>query len=547
MNFKPQILDKIKKLKANTGNNFLKNNLYGIEKEALRITQKGNLSVNSHPEALGSKLTSEFITTDYSESQLELITPPKNTIEESVSYLEHLSYYVANNINKQMLWPCSMPCILPNEKEIPIAHYGKSNQGKLKELYRTGLKYRYGKTMQMISGVHFNFSFSQDFLSNYTKTINNQTINQENINDIYINVSRNYLRYSWLITYVFGASPIVTDKFLQNNSPSAFYLKPDPENFKQSNEYFAPYGTSLRMSELGYQNSLQSSNNVSFNSLDEYIKDFTNALSTENLDFKKIGVKTKNNKYLQINSNNLQIENELYNPIRLKSQKNKNLSNLKNLYNHGIEYIELRNIDVNPFSKQGFDVEQGYFLEIFLFFCTLIESPKFSSNKLELLEIKNNLSKITTFGLHEGLTIKYNNQTIFLQDFIKDIFESLEIIADFLDFISESETKNYSKIFNKYKKIIDNNETCSAKIIKQVYNKDSKTYNSFQEFGLNLAQKYSYYFAHDCTKNLNSELLDIIKQDTKNSLLKFQDINNQNQISFDDFLIDFNKNQTNFN
>tara|TARA_R110002094_G_scaffold15328_4_gene26622 strand:+ start:4114 stop:4590 length:477 start_codon:yes stop_codon:yes gene_type:complete len=154
MNFKPQILDKIKKLKANTGNNFLKNNLYGIEKEALRITQKGNLSVNSHPEALGSKLTSEFITTDYSESQLELITPPKNTIEESVSYLEHLSYYVANNINKQMLWPCSMPCILPNEKEIPIAHYGKSNQGKLKELYRTGLKYRYGKTMQMISGVH---------------------------------------------------------------------------------------------------------------------------------------------------------------------------------------------------------------------------------------------------------------------------------------------------------------------------------------------------------------------------------------------------------
>jgi len=543
MNFKNQISTKIEELKK-SNNNFSNKALYGLEKETLRITEKGNLSVNQHPKALGSKLTSKFITTDYSESQLELITEPKNSVEQAVEYLNHITYYISQNIGHQLLWPCSMPCILPNEKEIPIAYYGNSNQGKLKELYRIGLKYRYGKTMQMISGVHFNFSFSHEFLQQYIKLTNNiDNINQNDIDNIYLSLSRNYLRFGWVLNYLFGASPIVHVKFLNNKSPTALYLKPDSRNFKETHEYYAQYGTSLRMSELGYHNKKLSENMVSLNSLDNYINDLAKAISTENSEFLKIGVKTQNNKYLQINANNLQIENELYSPIRLKSQKDKNLSNLKNLAKSGIQYIELRNIDVNPFALAGFEVHQGYFTEIFLFFCMLLDSPEFASNKLELLAINSNLGKITTFGRHEGLTIRYQNQDVFLQDLLKEIFESLEVIAEFLDSISNSKEQKYKIAFDKYKNALNNHQTYSEQIYNNIYNLDSNKFNSFQDFGLNIAIQNKKYLDEEFKSNINQDIINEIKTDISNSLQEFEKIENTKEISFDEFLNNFNKTQ----
>jgi len=396
----------------------------------------------------------------------------------------------------------------------------------------------------MISGIHFNYSFSNEFLQAYLKIINNkENINQNDIDNIYLGLSRNYLRYGWVITYLFGASPIVHEKFLHNKSPTALYLKPDSQNFKNTHEYYAQYGTSLRMSELGYHNKKLSENMVSLNSLEKYIHDVAKAISTENSEFLKIGVKTQNNKYLQINANNLQIENELYSPIRLKSLKDKKLSNLKNLAKSGIQYIELRNIDINPFSIAGFDIEQGYFTEIFLFFCTLLESPEFSDNKLELLAINNNLEKITTFGRHEGLTIRYKNQDIFLQDLLKEIFESLEIISGFLDDITNSKDNKYKSAFITYKNKLNNNKTFSEQIYNNIYNFDSNKFNSFQDFGLSIALQNKKYFTEEFAGKINQDIINEIKRDISNSIKEFEKIETTKEVSFDEFLNNFNKTQ----
>ena len=135
----------------------------GVEREALRVLKEGKLSEHPHYQTLGSALTHPYITTDYSETLLEFITPVSQSIEQTVSQLEDIQRFTFKNIDGELLWPFSMPCFVSDEDKIPLAQYGSSNVGKMKTTYRQGLKNRYGSMMQVIAGIHFNFSFSLDF------------------------------------------------------------------------------------------------------------------------------------------------------------------------------------------------------------------------------------------------------------------------------------------------------------------------------------------------------------------------------------------------
>ena len=123
----------------------------GIEKESLRVTPEGRLSQTPHPLNLGSSLTHPSITTDYSESLLEFITPPDESIDATLEQLKKIHGFVYKNINNEILWVNSMPCVVGDNDSIPIAQYGKSNIGKIKTLYRVGLDHRYGRLMQTIA------------------------------------------------------------------------------------------------------------------------------------------------------------------------------------------------------------------------------------------------------------------------------------------------------------------------------------------------------------------------------------------------------------
>jgi glutamate--cysteine ligase len=135
----------------------------GIEREALRVLPEGKLSEQGHFYQLGSALTHSQITTDYSETLLEFITPVSYSAEESIAQLQDIQKYTFEHIQGELLWPISMPCFVDDAEKITLAQYGNSNIGKMKTAYRQGLKNRYGSMMQVISGIHFNFSFSQEF------------------------------------------------------------------------------------------------------------------------------------------------------------------------------------------------------------------------------------------------------------------------------------------------------------------------------------------------------------------------------------------------
>ena len=136
----------------------------GIEKESLRVAPDGNLSGRSHPRELGSTLTHPNITTDFSEAQLELITGVHATPEACIGQLHEIHRYVYSSLDDELLWVASMPCFVGDDADIPVGRYGTSNIGMAKTVYRLGLGHRYGRLMQTISGIHYNFSLPERLL-----------------------------------------------------------------------------------------------------------------------------------------------------------------------------------------------------------------------------------------------------------------------------------------------------------------------------------------------------------------------------------------------
>ncbi len=403
----------------------LSHNLMGIERESLRVDQEGNISQELHPQAYGSPLTNPVITTDFSESLIELVTKPVNGADKVLSELEKILHYVNHHLStSERLWPTSMPCILRGHTNIPIAQYGTSNLGRMKNVYRRGLAWRYGSVMQAIAGIHFNYSFSDDFWQTYHDLISPDLSLRCFIDNHYMGLTRNVLRYGWLLPYLFGASSSVCKSFMKG------YHEHDLQEFDY-NTLYLPYATSLRMGDIGYQNNQEDKKGVkaNYNSLYYYIHSLRAAMQTSCEDCERIGVK-QDGEYRQLNTNILQIANEYYSSVRPKPLLHGMDRPLKALKNNGVGYIEIRSLDVNPLTPLGIDKPQIHFLEAFLLFCLLQNSAVISSK--EQFEIDNNDKLVAHKGRHPELMLISNGRQILLQDWGQEIMQQIKECAKLL-------------------------------------------------------------------------------------------------------------------
>lgn len=416
--------NQLSQLRSEAATNAVKGIQRGIEREALRICPEGKLSRQDHPQALGSALTHPYITTDYSESLMELITPPSNDIETTFNQLKDVHHYVLSHLGEQMLWPMSMPCFISNEDDIRIAQYGSSNVGKMKTTYRVGLKNRYGSMMQAISGIHYNFSLPTEFWQllqqHEASTDDLQTFQSSK----YMHMVRNIKRYVWVVTYLFGASPAMCKSFLQGRETGLNF-----ESFGKGS-IFLPNATSLRMSDLGYTNSAQSALNIEYGSLTDYIERLRQAIKTESDEYKNIGVKV-DGQYKQLNHNILQIENELYAPVRPKQVAKSGEKPTDALERRGVMYVELRALDVNPFSPYGITLEQMRMLDIFLLFCLFNEQSELSQAQQQ--EAEANQDAVVLNGRDKTLAVTVNGETIAISDMMTSLFAEFEQIGQWLD------------------------------------------------------------------------------------------------------------------
>jgi glutamate--cysteine ligase len=366
----------------------------GLEKESLRVAVGGSIAQTPHPHGLGSALTHPSITTDYSEALLELVTPPFNNFADTLQFLDDTHRYVYSQLDNEILWATSMPCVVEGDASIPIAEYGTSNAAQMKTAYRRGLGHRYGRMMQAIAGVHFNYSYPEEFWLLYQSILGDERDSRTFISESYIGMVRNLQRFGWLVPYLFGASPAICASFL-GASPTS--LK---KWFKYS--YYAPYATSLRVGDIGYQNNKEGEAGIK-----------VNYNSTPYPEYEKIDL-VSNGEWQQLNTNILQIENEYYSSVRpkqiLQGEEKPSLA----LARRGVAYIELRSLDVNAYQPLGISEEQMRFLESFLLFSLL--SPSGPYDDAELVEIKYNINAVAERGRDPALKLKRAGGEVLLRD-----------------------------------------------------------------------------------------------------------------------------------
>jgi glutamate--cysteine ligase len=428
------VLELLGSLEAKPNKGFI---MRGIEKEGLRVTPGLDIAQTSHPEKLGHALTNPRITTDYSEALLELITPVEDTKDDLLATLHETHQYVLKNIGTESLWAGSMPCRLNGNDSIRIAEYGDSNIGTLKHVYRKGLDVRYGRIMQSIAGLHFNFSLSDEFWLALQSSESNQQSLQDYKSSKYFALTRNFRRYSWLLMYLFGASPALDESFLDGQGHEL-------EPFDDKGTLFKPYATSLRMSDLGYHNNAQSSLSICFNTLSNFTNTLGRAVATSYPKYEEIGIK-KGDEYVQINTNILQIENEYYSSIRPKRTTNSGEKPTEALRARGVEYVEVRCLDLNPFDTIGINADEVAFLDCFLLFCLNEPSPYLSEQDCACVE--RNFSLVTNEGRKPGLMLKNSEGDLPLTEWGQQILDSISKIASTLD--SASKNQEYTQALQK--------------------------------------------------------------------------------------------------
>jgi glutamate--cysteine ligase len=436
----------------------LKGSRIGLEKEALRVAPDGGIAQTPHPPVLGAPLTHPWITTDFSEALLEFITPPMREMGEALDFLSDANRFVYSRLNDEFLWATSMPCILTGADSVPIAEYGSSNLGRMKHVYRVGLGNRYGRVMQVIAGVHFNYSFHEAFWPVFQEQEFDSRPLKDFISESYFGLVRNLQRFGWLIPYLFGASPAVCKSFV-GDQPT------DMELFDPSTYYY-PYATSLRMGDIGYQNSkeYESGFKACYDGLRAYVASLSYAIQTPCPRYEAIGV-VVNGSYRQLNANILQIENEYYSTVRPKQPPFDNEKPTLALRDRGVQYVELRSLDVNPFDPLGIDIVQLRFLEALVIFCLLHESPPIDSH--EVREIDRNQTSAAHRGREPGLLLHRGGKAISLQTWAQELCEAMEGICERLD--QNTADAPYTAALRAQKEAIaDPQRTPSARVLKEM-------------------------------------------------------------------------------
>ncbi len=492
---------------------------FGLEKESLRVSEQGKIAQTAHPAALGSALTHPYITTDYSEALLELITPPLTSVSAALQFLQHTHQYVYSKLNNEILWSTSMPCIVTGESSIPIAYYGESNPGVMKSVYRRGLGYRYGKMMQVIAGIHFNYSLPEKFWRVYQELERDGRPRQDFISHSYFCMMRNLQRYGWMIPYLFGASPAVCKSFLKG-VPSK--LEPFDDY-----TYYQPYATSLRVGDIGYQNYKEGISGIkaNYDDLDAYIKSITHAIQTACLEYEKFGVKVAG-EYRQLNANLLQIENEYYSSIRPKQLTGREEKPSLALKRRGVRYLELRSLDVNVYHPLGVQEQQLYFLEAFLIFCLLQDSPPISADERKAID--KNLSTTAHRGREPGLQLERHTEPVLLSAWGLEICQAMEGLCRALD-----ELKNVSVYHQALQAQIqllqDAALTPSAKILAEM----RREKEAFFPFSMRYSQKHYQHFR---SLELPVDMQRLFDEETQKSVEQQRYLESSNDVSFDEYL-----------
>ena len=398
----------------------------GIEKESLRVLASGALALTPHPEALGSALTHGQITTDFSESQLELITGVHGSVQACLDELTQVHQFVVHSLAEtghgagdERMWASSMPCGLPTDETIPLGRYGSSNIGRLKSVYRMGLANRYGRRMQTISGIHYNWSLPG--LSN----------------EEHFALIRNFRRHAFVLLWLFGASPAVCGSFVAGRDHGLQPLAAGQETGslglqgQPNGSLGLPWATSLRMGRLGYQSEAQGSLAVSYNSLESYAASLQQALTQPYPAYEAIGIRNLGGEYNQLGTTLLQIENEFYGTIRPKRVIQRGERPLHALRQRGVEYIEVRCMDLDPFVPVGIQAATMRLIDIFLLHCLLQPSPPDTPE--EIAALGRNQHRTAAFGRQPGLTLERNGSDVLLVDWAGELLAQCAAIATSLD------------------------------------------------------------------------------------------------------------------
>jgi len=456
----------------------LQGGLKGVEKESLRVMPDGQLARTPHPAVLGSALTHENITTDYSEALIELVTPAFRQSWELLQYLCDLHQFVYRHLGEELLWATSMPCNLQGDADIPVAHFGRSNVGRMKEVYRVGLGYRYGRMMQAISGVHYNYSFPLQLWPVLGEVLQQREVGQDFISAQYFSLLRNYRRYGWLILYLFGNSPALCSSFVKGR----------PHSLKElaAGTLYEPNATSLRMSDLGYRNKSQSGVHISVNSLQDYVRDLSAAVSTPHPEYEKIGVKV-DGEYRQLNTNLLQIENEYYSYIRPKRVARSGEHPSQALQRGGVEYVEFRALDVSAFDPVGVNQNKLRFLEAFAALCLLKDSPPIDAAEEATLD--GNHAVVAHRGREPGLQLNRNGRALELRPWALELIDSMRGICELLD-QGDPQRPYTAALELQEAKIHDPALTPSARTLQEL----SSTGESFAQLALRMSNVHKNYF-----------------------------------------------------
>ena len=327
----------------------------GLEKEGQRVFKNGIISKTPHPKVFGHRHEHPYIQTDFAESQLELITTPENSEKDVIRILNAIHKVVLKNLPEdEYIWPLSMPSILPNEEDIQVAQF--ANEWDIR--YREYLVEKYGKYKQMVSGIHYNFQIDDELMKKISEITNTPLVEVKN--SVYMKLARQFLRYQWLLVYLYGASPSAEDKYFSDNNK--------PDGFVRS----------LRTSQYGYVN--EKDIVVSYDSLEKYIEDLTGYV--------------KNKKLIA--------EKEFYSSVRFRGE-----DTVAKFPQKGIKYMEFRLFDLNPFAPFGILEKDVRFIHLFLKTLVWIEEvDKKNSQKIgyeysEKTALSNPLS--VSEYLEEGL------------------------------------------------------------------------------------------------------------------------------------------------
>lgn len=492
----------------------------GIEKESLRVGSDGMLSQKPHPKNLGAALTHGSITTDYSESLLEFITGVSPSIDGTLRELEDVHGFVYQHLGDERLWSASMPCIVAGDAGIPVARYGSSNVGRMKTVYRYGLGNRYGRMMQAIAGIHYNFSMPVDYWPMAQEADGDRGSLEDYITGRYLGMIRNFHRWSWLLIYLFGASPAVCASFMRGRGEHHL------ESFDgEGNSLYLPHATALRMGDLGYNSSAQKSLRVCYNSLDNYLATLAEAILTPHEAYERYRGQA-DGEYMQLNDSLLQIENEFYSTIRPKRPAQSGETALTALKKRGIEYVEVRCIDVSPFEPLGVSAEQIRFVDSFLLHCLF--EPSAACNEDEQRRQGDNLSAVVNRGREPGLLLEDASGPKSLQAWATDLVTAISENADLLD--TAHGGKQYTAAIEAQQLVVSGHiETPSARVLREMREQNIPYFR----LAFNYSNKWARYFAE---RGLDDAKIAEFTAEAEASHARQAQIEAQPASSFEDYL-----------